>query len=299
MMPQSTSLPASTFQAYFTDMKCALDLLDQFGTLQKMSTGSSEIDSLIDGIQEGSFYLFYSSHENQLLLDSLLYRQLIGCILPKSKKKNGFESTAIFLNNIDFSIDRNKHQLLNPEKIAITAKYAGIEPKVVSKNLYVQTAYNREHQTTIADEIADKIESDPDIKLLAIRDLTKFLTIDAGASRDTNDDANTLKKTLGIVYRACAKNKVAIVATGSCNNTSNGIIPKPIGGTYLKHIANVIVHVKPNIWSMANNYNNGGGSNVSFKASLIKHPYQKTPKPANFYARRIGKRKNPMLFILD
>src|SRR4029453_6739699 len=90
---------ASTFQEYFSDMKCALDLLNHSSTVQKMSTGSAEIDSLIDGVQEGSFYLFYSSHENQLILDSLLYRQLISCILPKNKKKNGFESAAMFLNN--------------------------------------------------------------------------------------------------------------------------------------------------------------------------------------------------------
>src|SRR5918996_1908398 len=130
----------SMAQTYISEMKCALDLLDQFGTIQKMSTSSAEIDSLNDGIQAGLFYLFYSSHENQLLLDSILYRQLIGCILPRSQKKNGFESAAIFFNNIDFSIERNKHQLLNPEKIAITAKYAAIEPKIVFKNLFVQTA---------------------------------------------------------------------------------------------------------------------------------------------------------------
>lgn len=276
-------------------MKCALDLLDQFGTLQKMSTGSAEIDSLIDGIQEGSFYLFYSSHENQLILDSLIYRQLIGCILPKSK--HGFESAAIFLNNIDLSIDRNKHQLLNPEKIAIKSKYAGIEPKIVFKNLFIQTAYSQEHQVAIAEEVAEKIESNPDIKLLAIRDLTRFLTTDA--NQITSDDTNTLKTTLGTLYRACTKNKVAIVATGNSSVTSNGIIPKPYGGTYLKHLANIIVHIKPNFWSTNSNGNSATSPNVAFKASMIKHPYQKTPKSINFYARRIGKRKNPMLFILD
>ena len=202
----------------------------------------------------------------------------------------------MFLNNIDFSIDRNKHQLLNPEKIAITSKYAGIEPKIVFKNLYVQTAYNQEHQAQIADEIADMIESNPDIKLLAIRDLTKFLA--PNVNLNAKDDANTLKKTLGILYRVCTKNKVAIVATGSCNITSNGIIPKPTGGTYIKHIANVIVHVKPNFWSTNSNSNSATSPNVTFKASMIKHPYQ-TPASVNFYARRIGKRKNPMLFILD
>jgi hypothetical protein len=285
----------STFQTYFSDMKCALDLLDQLGT-QKMSTGSGEIDSLIDGIQESSFYLFYSSHENQLILDSLLYRQLIGCILPKSKK-NGLESAAMFLNNIDFSIDRNKHQLLNPEKIAITSKHAGIEPKIVFKNMFVQTVYNQEHQVKVAEEVADKIESNHDIRLLAIRDLTKFIVKDTNLN--ASDDTNTLKKTLRVLSRACTKNKVAIVATGSCNVTNSGIIPKPAGGTYLKHIANVIVHIKPNFWST--NSNNSGSTSpyVQFKASMIKHPYQKTPKSANFYARRISRRKNPMLYILD
>jgi hypothetical protein len=277
-------------------MRCALDLLDQCGTLQKMSSGSAEIDSLIDGVQESSFYLFYSSHENQLILDSLLYRQLIGCILPKSKKKNGFESVAMLCNNIDFSIDKNKHQLLNPEKIAVTAKYAGIEPKIVFRNLFVQTTYNLEHQVEMAEEISDNIESNPDIKLLAIRDLTRFLAKD----RDPSDDTNTLKKTLGTVYRACTKNKVAIVATGDCNVTNNGFIPKPAGGTYLKHIANVIVHIKPNFCSTTINNNNSTSSPyVSFKATMIKHPYQRTPKSVNFYAKRIGKRMNPMLFILD
>ena len=295
-MLQSTNLPTSNFQTYLTDMKCALDLLTQYDTLQKMSTGSAEIDSLIDGIQESSFYLFYSSRENHLILDSLLYRQLIGCILPRSNKKNGFESAAIFFNNIDFSADRNKHQLLNPEKIAITAKYAGIEPKIVSKNIFVQTAYYLEHQVSIAEEIADKIKSDSDIKLLAIRNLTRYLSKDKD-SWNTNDDVNTLKKTLGIVYRACTKNKVAIVATGDCNISNSGIIPKPIGGTYLKHLANVIVHVKPIVWSTT--HGDVTSPHTLFKAIMIKHPNQKTPKSVNFYARKIGKRRNPMLFVLD
>ncbi len=162
----------------------------------------------------------------------------------------------------------------------------------------MQTAYNQEHQVEIADEISDKIESDPDIKLLAIRDLTKFLVNDRDPNGNVSDDANTLKKTLGTIYRACTKNKVAIVATGDCNVANSGFIPKPAGGTYLKHTANVIVHIKPNFWSTSTNVNSASPY-VSLKASMIKHPYQKTPKSVNFYMRRIGKRRNTMLFILD
>ena len=127
--------------------------------------------------------------------------------------------------------------------------------------------------------------------------MTKFLVKDKEANWTTSDDANTLKKTLGILHRACTKNKVAMIATGDCNVTSNGIIPKPIGGTYLKHIANVIVHIKPIFW--ATTHGDTTSPYISFKASMIKHPYQKTPKSVNFYARKIGKRRNPMLFVLD
>ena len=177
----------------YSEMKSALDLLDQYNNIHKMSTGSAELDSLTDGLQQGLFYLFYGTPDNQLILDSLLNRMLVGCILPKDSKKHGFESMAVLFNNIDYPTDKNKHQILNPEKIAVISKYAGIEPKIVFKNLYVQTAYNLEHQIEIAQELANKIESNHDIKLLAIRNLTKFLINDDNNISNRNEDGSTLE----------------------------------------------------------------------------------------------------------
>jgi hypothetical protein len=301
----SVELTSASRQAYNFEMQSGLHLLSQHGNIHKMSAGSAELDSLMDGIQEGLFYLFYSTPENQLVLDSLLNRLLVGCILPKTGKKHGFESMAGLFNNIDYYTDKNKHQLLNPEKIATIAKYAGIEPKIVFKNLYIQTAYNLEHQITISQEIAEKIDSNPDIRLIAIRDLTKFIVMDNKVNYDSShraDDSGTLKKVLSILYQTCVKNKVTMVATGYCNASSSGIVPRPIGGTYLKHIVNVIVNLKPNLnngYYYTASSNTGGGSSASYKATMTKHPYQLTPKFTNIYAKRIGKRKNPMLFIFD
>lgn len=298
MSSQSISESPNTHQICSFEMRSALDLLSQHESIQKMATGSAEIDWLIDGMQESLFYLFYALPEDQIILDSILNRLLVGCILPKNGKKRGFESMAMLFNNIDYRADKNKHQILNPEKIAIISKYAGIEPKLVFKNLYVQTAYNLDHQVTIAQEIADKIESNSDIKLLAIRNLTKFF-LNYNKS-DRNQDNSALKKVLSILCQACTKNKVAMVATGHCTTSSNGIISRPIGGTYLKHIVNIIVNLKPN---QSSNYYTASSSNsssfTSYKATLIKHPYQLTPKSTSFYAKKLGKRKNPMLFILD
>jgi Rad51 len=280
------------------EMQSALDLLSEHASVQKMSTGPAEIDWLIDGIQENLFYLFYSTPENQMILDSLLNRLLVGCILPKNGKKRGFESMAVFFNNIDYSADKNKHQILNPEKIAVASKYAGMEPKVVFKNLYVQTAYNLEHQVTIAQEVANTIESNPEIKLLAIRNLTKFFLNDNRSNR--SEDSSTLKKVLSVLHQACTKNKVAIVATGHCNTSSNGIISRPIGGTFFRHILNVIVNLKPNPTSSYYTTSSSNSSSfTSYKATMIKHPCQLTPKSINFHVKKLGKRRNPMLFIFD
>lgn len=59
----------------------------------KMTTGSANLDSLIDSIQEGQFYLFYGS--NKAVLDGLVYGLLVNCVLPK--QKHGFESMVLYI----------------------------------------------------------------------------------------------------------------------------------------------------------------------------------------------------------
>jgi hypothetical protein len=45
-----------------------------------MTIGSANLDSLIDSIYEGQFYLFYGN--NKALLDGLAHRILMNCVLP-------------------------------------------------------------------------------------------------------------------------------------------------------------------------------------------------------------------------
>ena len=61
--------------------------------------------------------------------------------------------------------------------------------------------------------------------------------------------------------------------------TSKGLIPRPIGGLYLKHAANVIVHIKEQ---------SSTSTIPSFKATLLKHQYVKTPKSAVIYIKKTG-----------
>ena len=260
------------------EMQSALEHFNEHRNTLKMTTGSAELDSLIDGIQEGMFYLFYGT--NHVVLDAMVYRLLINCVLPK--QKHGFESMGVCFNNIDYYGQRKTSgaatAALSPEKIGVAAKCSGIDPKIVFKNIYVHPAYDEQHQLVVAEKVAELIESNKDIKLLVVNNITKFFK-ESKNNKDRMETARILKQVIGVIGKACAKNKVALICTGDANPTARGIIPRPIGGVYLKHAANVIVYFKEFSKTSAV---------PSFKATLIKHQYTKTPKSTAVYVRKTG-----------
>ena len=71
--------------------------------------------------------MFYGS--NKGVLDGLSHRLLVNCELPV-REKDGFESMAMYINNVDY-YQPDKSKVLSPEKIAIMAKCIDIEPKCV------------------------------------------------------------------------------------------------------------------------------------------------------------------------
>ena len=113
----------------------ALEQFNEHRNTLKMTTGSADLDSLIDGIQEGLFYLFYGN--NHVALNALVYTFLVNCVLPV-KQRHGFESMAVCINNSDY-YDQKKTAALNPEKIGVAAKCAGVDPKIVLRiSTYIQ-----------------------------------------------------------------------------------------------------------------------------------------------------------------
>jgi hypothetical protein len=80
-------------------LQSALEHFNEYRSTLKMTTGSGELDSLIDGIQEGQFYLFYGN--NKAILDRLVHSLLVSCVLPA--KEHGF---VLFLlrDTIDHSM---------------------------------------------------------------------------------------------------------------------------------------------------------------------------------------------------
>ena len=169
-------------------------------------------------------------------------------------------------NNMDLSWnDRRTRQFVT--NVGLITSGGPLGPNIMD------IAYNQQHQLAVANHVSDFIESKKgNIKLLVVNNLTKSFI----QSKNKNYAVITLKEVLGILCKACMKNKVALICTGDANVTSRGIIPRPIGRTFLKHAVNVIVHLREFQY-------------FSFKATLIKHQYVKTPKSAILYTKKTGR----------
>lgn len=243
------------FKNSFIVMKTAAEALEEEREKLRLTTGSSDLDSLIGGIEEGSFYLFYGEQE---ILDALIHRLIVNCVLPKDK--GGFEAKGIYFNNTDYYTGKT---ILNPSELGEIAKHVGIEPRIVFANVYAVAAYNEKRQLMVAKQVAELMEKDHSIRLLTIHNITKFFY----NSKKPEETRQILKQTINYVWRIASKKQIAIVVTADAMPTGRGFIPKPIGGSFFRHIANVIVHLKK--------FHDGPVSSV--KATLIKHPYKRTP----------------------
>jgi len=236
-------------------MKTAAEALEEEREKLRLTTGSGDLDSLIGGIEEGLFYLFYGEQE---ILDALIHRLIVNCVLPKDR--GGFEAKGIYFNNTDYYTGKTT---LNPSELGELAKHVGIEPRIVFANIYAVAAYNEQRQLIVAKQVAELMEKDPNIRLLAIHSITRFFA----DSKKPEETRQILKQTINHVWRVASKKRIAIVVTADAMPTGRGFIPRPIGGSFFRHVASVIIHVKT--------FQDGPVTSV--KATLIKHPYKKTP----------------------
>ncbi|MCP8319131.1 MAG: hypothetical protein L6N95_04810 [Candidatus Methylarchaceae archaeon HK01B] len=236
-------------------MKTAADGLEEERNKLRLTTGSGDLDGLVGGIEEGLFYIFYGEQE---ILDILIHKLIVNSILPR--EKGGFEARCIYFNNTNYYTGKT---ILNPSELGELAKRVGIEPEIVFTNIYTVAAYNEQRQVIVAKQVAEQIKKDPDIRLLVIHNITQFFS----DSKKPEETRQILKRVIGYVWKVASKRGIATVVTANTVPSGRGFIPRPVGGSFFRHMANVIVHVKTF----------EDGPIPSVKATLIKHPYKKTP----------------------
>lgn len=248
-------------------MRSAAEALLEERDRPRLTTGCGDLDSLIDGIRQGQFYLFYGN--DQEVLDILVHRILVNSILPTDR--GGFDAQALYLNVCNYHQGKT---ILDPSQLAMFAKAAGIDPNIVFENVYAVSAFNEAQQTTATKEAAEKIEGNRDIRLLAVQNITRFIE----TSRKPLDARRTLKKVVGMLRRVASEKDIALVVTCTTSKSSRGRVPKPEGGIFLRHEANVVVYLD----------RTRRGSLHRVRATLVKHPYKRTPDSTDLFVQPGG-----------
>jgi len=245
-------------------MKSADDVFIEEQRRPRLTTGIKALDALIDHVRPGRFYLFYSTNAD--LLDHVIHQILINGSL--STKHGDDSAKTLYFNTCNYHLGKT---LLHPSRLATIAKQLGIDPRVTTRNIYTVAAFNEVQQISAMKEVMNLVQRDSTIQLVIIHNITRFIE----TSTKPKAAQQTLEQIVGLLKRAAAARDVAVVVSCAASEAGKGQIPKPIGGTYLRHEAHVVIlldHMR---------------ATASFmKVTLVKHPYNETPQSLSLFSGR-------------
>jgi len=233
------------------DFTSALRLLEEKETKTFLSTGSPELDRLIgDGIEPGTFHLFCGNAESGI--DQFLHH-LIGEALGAGDRTG----RVIYLNCGNY---REEKTILDIPHLVNLLKARKLDPRECLERVLVFCAFSEEQQEQVVEEVRQTIESTRGVRLLVVHDVAKLFTAQ-GQGEEVYRRIPSLQRAVLRVWQMCAERGIALVASCRPSETRRGVIPRPEGGRYLSHEANVIVYLEK-----------VGGLFPAPQAYLLKHP---------------------------
>jgi DNA repair protein RadA len=221
------------------DLKSGLQILNERMSMHRLTSGSADLDSLLGGgIEPNCFYLFYGDSESGV--DLLIHQLLVNSLLPPAKY--GFGGKCIYSNCGNY---REERTIFDVPLLNFLIKTVGLDPMPALDNIYVICAFSGEQQERAVEEIRRTLERDKEIKLVVVHNIAKLFTSDQEKpDKDKRERIKKLQKVVGQLWQTCAENNVALVASCRPIENSREHIPRPEGGNYLLHKANVIVYLR-------------------------------------------------------
>jgi RecA/RadA recombinase len=234
------------------DFTTALKLFDEKKRKTYLPTSCSELDRLLGkGIEPGVFYLFYGGPESGI--DLILHR-LMASVL---KTEDG-PSKVVYLNCGNY---REEKTVLNIPFLVSLFKTHKLDAKVCLERILVFCAFSEEQQEQVVEEVVKVIEKMEEAKLLIVHNIAKLFVTQRVSSEERYRRTSRLQKVVLRLWQKCAARSIAMVASCRPVKARRGSIPKPEGGRYLSHEANVIVYLEK-----------VGGLIPTTQAYLLKHP---------------------------
>ncbi|MFQ6053255.1 MAG: hypothetical protein ACE5OO_03365 [Candidatus Bathyarchaeia archaeon] len=214
-----------------------------------LSTGSQKLDTLLGGLRPGWLYMIYGDPDP--------VEELLSHILVQSLKPVGAEAPrSVYMLCGNYRVEKT---LMDTEELVRLLEASGLEAEDALRRVYVLCAFSADQQVRLIEEIEGLLDRDPGIRLVMVRDIAKLVADDAR----TGNRAERSQRLQGAALRlkqACAERRVPLVVSCRARKRRRNL-PKPEGGEFLRHMANVILYLRRR------------GKDAAYaKAYLLKHP---------------------------
>lgn len=205
-----------------------------------------DLNGLINGIEPGRFYLFYSCDGGRLA-DQILYKLLIEAV-------NHTNNQAFYLVCGNY---RRSRTVFDSDYFLSLLEHMECDISDVLTRILVACAFSEKQQIQAATLIENVITREKPFNLIALQQITKLFY---GKTAVKFENPIKFSGMISKLKRICTRHGIILIAT--CRSAGHQKpIPLPEGGSYLRHAANVIIYLRER--------KKGGIS-----AYLLKHPDQ-------------------------
>ena len=209
------------------EFKTAADALEDRKTLVTLTTGSTELDKLLEGgIETGSITEVFG--EFRTGKTQLCHTLCVTCQMPVTD--GGAEGKAIYIDT---------EGTFRPQRLQAIAERFGLDPSVALENVAYARAHNSEHQTELL-KMAAAIMSQDRYALMVVDSATALYRTDYSGRGELSERQMQLAQFLRQLTRLAEEFGVAVFMTNQVVANPDGMSfakdsTKPIGGNIVAH----------------------------------------------------------------
>lgn len=212
-----------------TIFKSALQVYANRAEVCKLLTGSRRLDQLIDGIEPSRFYLFFGPKDDNVS-DRLLYHLIVEAITTST-------SQVIYMLCGDYRRDRTT---FDSELLLDLFETSGLNVEDGLNRIHIIGVFSEAQLMNAPNLVAEVVEKTGNVRLLVIQQISKLFY---GENSIGFEEKTEFTGAVSKLKEICTINGISLVA--SCEaKKRRSLQPEPMGGSYLRHVTNVIVYLR-------------------------------------------------------
>lgn len=209
-------------------------ILERRRQIARLTTGSKELDELLGGgIESQSItevYGMFAAGKSQWCFQLSVLAQL-------PRDKGGLGGNVLYIDT---------ENSFRPERVEQVARYRGLDPEEVMKNIFVARAYNSNHQMLLAEKAAEIIK-EKNIKLVIVDSLTSQFRSEFVGRGQLSDRQQKLNSHMRLLQKIAELYNIVVFVTNQVMSRPDVLFGDPtdaIGGNVVKHASKTRIYLR-------------------------------------------------------